>query len=79
MGPSDTSPPSDPTGESQRQCRAKIRSAEESEEELDRETREGTENGGPPEEIGESRLTLSPVSWVQVRLTEAAREEGGGW
>ena len=57
----------------------KIGSAEELEEELERETREGTEDGGPPEEIGDSRLTLSPVSWAQVMSTEVAREEGGGW
>ena len=56
-----------------------IRSGEESEEELDKETREGMEDGGPPEETGESRLTLSPASWAQAMLTEAVREEGGGW
>ena len=62
MGPSDTSPPSDLRGESLRQRCAKIERPEESEEELDKETREGMEDGGPPEETGESRVTLSPAS-----------------
>ena len=57
----------------------KIGSTEESEEELDMETREGMEDGGPPEETGESRLTLSPASSAQVTSMEVAREEGGGW
>ena len=42
------------------------------------ETREGTEDGGPPKETGESRLALNPASSAQAMLTEAAREEGGG-
>jgi hypothetical protein len=43
------------------------------------ETREGTEDGGPPEETGESRLTLSPWSSAHTTLSLAVREGGGGW
>jgi hypothetical protein len=49
------------------------------EEELETETREGMEGDVPPEEIGESMLTLSPSSLAQTTSTLAAREEGGGW
>jgi hypothetical protein len=43
------------------------------------ETREGTEDSGPLEDSGESRLTLSPWSLAHMTLSLATREEGGGW
>jgi hypothetical protein len=66
--------------ESQRQRPGMTWSGEEErEEELEMETREGMEDDVPPEEIGESRLTLSPSSSAQTMLSLVAREEGGGW
>jgi hypothetical protein len=55
------------------------RGEEDWEEELETETREGMEEDAPPEEIEESKLTLSPLSLAQTTLSLAAREEGGGW
>jgi hypothetical protein len=43
------------------------------------EIREGMEEGFPPEETGESRLTLSPLSLANMILSLAVREEGGDW
>jgi hypothetical protein len=75
-----TSPPSDLRGESQHQCRETTWGREEDwEEELEMETREGIEEGAPPEETGESMLTLSPSSLAQTTLSLATRAEGGGW